>query len=699
MRKRLISYILSLTLVLSSVLGTVGCGESVHILTRGEWINVLASMYGMNTCYDSTPIYTDVKETDPYFNQIQACAEWGIIEKKEKFLPNERATVEFAIITAVKSIGLEKIERSVGGRKLASEGDILTYFEENSENKYSTKSALYADVAYNVLIDTRVISNNMIMEQYQSVEYKENVYVLDEEMISFSMDGQTATLDTTGVELGDIIIVEPSVVYPTGKYAKVTSISENQITYIQPELGEVINHLEVYGTYEPEILGIVPLAEGVEIVPLNGENELVPQVYRDQDGNEKTMYVSATKCANGGINLGNFEVKITPATLGPKYANVAVEGAIRAKDVTVSADVEMWGPVVTKADIKVTETVEAKASIVGKVEGTFPIIEMPVSLWGIITGKLVFAVKIGAEGKVSVVASVDTVESLNYEVWKVPQYYVDAKNPELFIEARAKVYVKPEIKVKIDVLGVELASMGIYSGGEVLAKADSKYPDCMDLTAYVPLAIYVGAEGKENLLGLLGVKYTWTIWTASTSPIQKKWHLENWEIVDACTKKNSQNEGEQENSSAWSWDWWESLKTFMAVDEETEAEMVELTEYQLGLQISSYCATLEEGTKDSLLVTQLPESYSMADIIYQSSDTRVAQVDSDGNVTAVSQGQCIIKVATKDGSFEQYCTVNVRANYDVDFTPLDPMWYDKDENEEGTLLHIAMFQSHQVKSA
>lgn len=68
------------------------------------------------------------------------------------------------------------------------------------------------------------------------------------------------------------------------------------------------------------------------------------------------------------------------------------------------------------------------------------------------------------------------------------------------------------------------------------------------------------------------------------------------------------------------------------------------------ISISPSFLSLSVGDTQQLTATVLPSSASLQQLQWTSSDTSVATVDNEGNVTAVSQGNCTITCASMDGS-------------------------------------------------
>lgn len=80
------------------------------------------------------------------------------------------------------------------------------------------------------------------------------------------------------------------------------------------------------------------------------------------------------------------------------------------------------------------------------------------------------------------------------------------------------------------------------------------------------------------------------------------------------------------------------------------------------VSLSSKSLRFEEKNRTvSLSATVLPDNAENKSVVWSSSNTSVARVDSDGRVTSVSNGTCMITVRTLDGSMVDTCAVMVDA--------------------------------------
>ena len=82
----------------------------------------------------------------------------------------------------------------------------------------------------------------------------------------------------------------------------------------------------------------------------------------------------------------------------------------------------------------------------------------------------------------------------------------------------------------------------------------------------------------------------------------------------------------------------------------------------------------------TLTATITPENATNKNVIWESDDSDVVSVDTDGNVTALSAGTAIITAITEDGLFTDQCEVTVDGDETHDSVILDGLIYEIDHD-------------------
>ena len=78
-----------------------------------------------------------------------------------------------------------------------------------------------------------------------------------------------------------------------------------------------------------------------------------------------------------------------------------------------------------------------------------------------------------------------------------------------------------------------------------------------------------------------------------------------------------------------------------------------------GVSLNKESLSLKTGESETLIATVSPDNSTNKVVSWKSDDTSIATVDSNGKVTAVTEGTTTITVTTEDGSFTDTCEVSV----------------------------------------
>ncbi|MCI7767006.1 MAG: D-alanyl-D-alanine carboxypeptidase family protein [Oscillospiraceae bacterium] len=129
------------------------------------------------------------------------------------------------------------------------------------------------------------------------------------------------------------------------------------------------------------------------------------------------------------------------------------------------------------------------------------------------------------------------------------------------------------------------------------------------------------------------------------------------EITEASTSETIASESSKPAET-----WANTDEEPLEIPQRTESETEE--SYPEGeityIELTYYNVTLETGDSSMPIVTMYPEDAPDKSEIWSSSDESVAEVDDIGNITAISEGECIIKVqsaVTPEVFAEVYVTV------------------------------------------
>ncbi|MBE5861111.1 MAG: starch-binding protein [Butyrivibrio sp.] len=79
-----------------------------------------------------------------------------------------------------------------------------------------------------------------------------------------------------------------------------------------------------------------------------------------------------------------------------------------------------------------------------------------------------------------------------------------------------------------------------------------------------------------------------------------------------------------------------------------------------GVKLNKKNKTLKVGKTYTLKATVKPKNATIKDVKWSSGNKKVATVDSEGNVTAISKGTAVITVKTKDGAYKATCKIKVK---------------------------------------
>lgn len=176
------------------------------------------------------------------------------------------------------------------------------------------------------------------------------------------------------------------------------------------------------------------------------------------------------------------------------------------------------------------------------------------------------------------------------------------------------------------------------------------YMDVIDLTSRVAIAaceIAAGATGTAALNGVYEIPADNAKSFAAGAPVY--WDATAGKATDNSTKTPAGWAVEAVTTSA-------TVKIKLG-DRMVTAPFVTVT----GITVTPATASVAAAATKALAAAVAPTTATIKNIVWSSSDTTKATVDSDGVVTGVAQGETTITAKTENGSFTDTCVVTVTA--------------------------------------
>lgn len=651
MRKKIIFLVslLLLTTVLCSCQKSPDTKEAKENLTKSEWVGLLGNKFGYNAYENTNDFYSDVKADSDYYNEIQACAEWEVLTEKDTFYPKELATLQYAVQTSVRAIGIEKLNNADIGMEV-TEDNLVEFFSNNIAHVDTEvlNQSLSKEEASMILAYAYNYATNLVLPQKIEYTYKESVKEAPAGAVTLKGDGVTAIVrDGASYKTGDIIYVESS--EESAAYAiQVNSVSENQITYEQMGIEDVYEEIQVSGTYEATVINVEP-APGVTISDAGSSQGFTYASYKTEALPKTGVTGQGQGVILTGVKKEGNSVKLD-ADLGDGVSlNIALS------DIKVNADVD-YG--FFKGLKKANATMSFNDSVTAQYKAEHISKQVPLGVIEVVLGptplslRLSLVANLGFDGKVTLTYSSKIVAMVNYQEGRGFATSVSNTDPHFDFHADATITVEPCVKLELCCIGFSLVNVKVASGVVVIANIDvdllGDQPSCIDIYAYVPFRWAINEDGCLMTFISDQLKVSGNIWDSENSPINKRLHWENGQLVDACTRGK------------------EEIKTEV-VDEEgnpyDEYKIFEFEEIVFGfIKVASQKLYLSKGESMPVGILSVPDGYKAEDLVYKAEDSSVC-ITNGRVVTAVGSGSTTLQISTSDGKYSVYVAVVVEIEY------------------------------------
>lgn len=263
-------------------------------VTRGEWIDMLAETFGMDSFENSTPYFSDIPFGDTIFGSVQSSCEWSVLrDVSSEFKKNEKATLEFVVSTAIYAT-----DADIANCEGSSDIDKAIDYAEN--HGVVSQGLKYSDfvsakqcediltAAQKEYLNREIVSVSNVVISEDVADYRENTAIV-------CIEDNKYVFENSQPSVGDIYIAPGTPESPEGVAVKITEVTENEdgtytVTTETPELYEVFDEIEYQGVVAPKFEDIVP-AEGVTLTEITSGN-VSPVLYVPNDSGTKVTNLS-----------------------------------------------------------------------------------------------------------------------------------------------------------------------------------------------------------------------------------------------------------------------------------------------------------------------------------------------------------------------------------------------------------------------
>ncbi len=276
-------------------------GIPIASTTRGEWLHTLVeAMEYILLDLPEVPTFSDISET-VYQKHIETAVQYGLLDlSADEFSPDDTATREFAIVTAIKAMGYVP--------------DVDIVCADIDDVQYPEYAQLAITLELVTLVNGKFLPNNpitasekeailkVIDETIHSISepdgseegfvYKDDVVPLfsatgfsmseTNNLIDFTADGRLKLPlleETRSLTSGQIITVDNRYAY---KVVQTSIVGDSVLVeYVEPEIHEVLDRLDIAGYAYADVAQFQP-AEGVTVIQkpalrnISGGTEITP---------------------------------------------------------------------------------------------------------------------------------------------------------------------------------------------------------------------------------------------------------------------------------------------------------------------------------------------------------------------------------------------------------------------------------------
>ena len=635
-------------------------------LTRAEYIGMLADSFGYDNYISDADLFSDVPETNAYYAEIQATGEREIIERSDRFEPDKKTTLQFALESAVRAIGTDAIEAS--GATIDTDKLAEFYVNNIAAIDLSNLDASVDTAAAGQIISyAKDYENNLVFPQVTQIEYADGVKIATSG-IMLNADGSTGEFYANdGYSVGDIIYIDATDT-SLARSIKIKEVDGNSFTFEEASIDETYENLSIHGSFEGKVVDVISASDGSTVgLAEDIYDEMKSYNMVSTDEYEVVNVANTAKVDKGSDHVvftANFDVQKSANPESSIKTNASANGEMVVGISNIRADVNyehrklrVLSP--TRVEVSLHFDTEISSEIHGSVSTSIPLGQADIQLYGPLNLRVKFTAHIGADGNIAISYTTENVMTVGWKDGCGLQNKFDSQAKADF-EADATLTAEAtalmDVRLGFKSVSCSLVNAQFTSGAVAVGKTETDLlgdqPTCVDLRLYVPLRWGGNQEGclLTDISGKLKAKGT--IWDSSNSPVNMHMHIEDWKRTpgDICTRK-------------------EEIKQELTTPEGEPLEEIDVFDFEMlefdFIELNSYTMYLGKGQEMSIGFESIPEGYSEADLKYEVMNSDICSV-SGGMVHGINAGSTMIKISTVDGTFTVSLAVTVNDDYKVD---------------------------------
>ncbi|MCM1103358.1 MAG: hypothetical protein NC409_04550 [Clostridium sp.] len=648
-----------------------GCGSNDRatdaestggVISRAEYIGMLGEGFGYDSYVSETDLFSDVPSSNDHYAEIQAAAEWQIIDAGTAFEPDEPATLGFALESAVRAIGTDEIAASGASIDLNS---LAQFYVDNIAqiDLSNAETSIDADTARQIIAYAKGYGANLVLPQITEMEFVEGVKTVNSG-IGLNADGETGMFAADGdYHVGDIIYIDATDT-SLARAIKITGIDGADFTFEEASVEETYAYLNIQGTFPGKIVEAVSASEGTDVArgrEIYDEMSAYPMSIESSDGALINVANSAKVDSSGDhiVFTANFDVKKNERVEAAANGQLVV--GIKNIRVDVKYESAAWyRPLEPKmVELKFHFDTEVSAEVHGNVAASIPLGEAYIQVWGPLNIKLMLTAHVGADGNVSVSY---TTENVLRAGWRkgagLGKSFDSNANADASADAAltAEATLLADLRIGFKKVSYSVTNAQVTCGAVAAAKTEADLlgdqPTCVDLQLYVPLKWGINQAGCIITDISSNWKHSGVIWDSSNSPVKIHIHLEDWQRTpgDLCTRGEAVEQ--------------ELVTPDGEPLEELDPFEFECLEFDF-IELVSYAMYLGEEESMHIGFESIPDGYTEADLQYEVLDPAVCSV-SNGTVQGKAAGSTMVVISTGDGMFMVRLAVTVNEDYSIE---------------------------------